>query len=109
MKELKIDAVVRLSDNTYKVGIFEKNGISHYHFPFSEATAPPMSIVKNFFEAVEKHNRIAVHCKAGLGKTCTLIGCFAIKHYKFMAEHFIGWSRLCRPGSILGPQQFFLL
>lgn len=26
-----------------------------------------------------------------------------------MAEHYIGWSRLCRPGSILGPQQYFLI
>ncbi|MFS8160485.1 MAG: hypothetical protein ACMG6E_09830 [Candidatus Roizmanbacteria bacterium] len=24
------------------------------------------------------------------------------------AESFIGWSRIARPGSILGPQQFFL-
>lgn len=24
------------------------------------------------------------------------------------AEVFIGWSRIARPGSVLGPQQFFL-
>ena len=67
-----------------------------------------MLIVKKFIQAVENHQRIAVHCKAGLGKTCTLIGCFAIKHFKFDAAHFIAWSRLLRPGSILGPQQNFL-
>jgi cell division cycle 14 len=31
-----------------------------------------------------------------------------MKHYGFTAEHFIAWCRLCRPGSILGPQQQYL-
>ena len=52
---------------------------------------------------------VAVHCKAGLGRTGSLIGCYAMKHYKFPAAAFIGWIRIARPGSILGPQQHYLL
>lgn len=50
-----------------------------------------------------------MHCKAGLGRTGTLIACYAMKHYYFPAADFIGWIRICRPGSILGPQQNFLI
>eukprot|EP00971_Amphidinium_carterae_P058713 1160995-Amphidinium_carterae.2 len=42
---------------------------------------------------------VAVHCKAGLGRTCTLIGLYAMKHYQFPARPWIGWNRLCRPGA----------
>jgi len=46
--------------------------------------------------------------KAGLGRTGSLIACYAMKHYRFPAAAFIGWIRICRPGSILGPQQNWL-
>lgn len=52
---------------------------------------------------------MAVHCKAGLGRTGTLIGCYAMKHFRFPAAAFIGWIRIARPGSILGPQQIYML
>lgn len=32
-----------------------------------------------------------------------------MKHYYFNAADFIGWIRIARPGSILGPQQHFLI
>jgi cell division cycle 14 len=50
-----------------------------------------------------------VHCKAGLGRTGTLIGCWVLKNFDITAREFIGWCRLCRPGSVLGPQQHFLV
>lgn len=31
-----------------------------------------------------------------------------MKHFKFPARAFIGWIRLCRPGSIHGPQNIYL-
>jgi hypothetical protein len=31
-----------------------------------------------------------------------------MKHYQIGAEAFIGWIRIARPGSVLGPQQYYL-
>ena len=52
------------------------------------------------------------HCiffVAGLGRTGTLIACYIMKHYKFTAGEAIAWIRICRPGSVIGPQQDFLV
>ena len=51
---------------------------------------------------------MAVHCKAGLGRTGVLISCYMMKHFGFTAKEAIGYIRVCRPGSILGPQQAYL-
>lgn len=45
---------------------------------------------------------------AGLGRTGTLIGCYMMKHYCLSAAEAIAWIRICRPGSIIGPQQNFV-
>nr|XP_020464743.1 LOW QUALITY PROTEIN: dual specificity protein phosphatase CDC14A [Monopterus albus] len=51
---------------------------------------------------------VLVSVSAGLGRTGTLIGCYLMKHYRFTAGEAISWIRICRPGSVIGPQQNFL-
>ena len=31
-----------------------------------------------------------------------------MKHYKFTAAEAIAWLRICRPGSVIGPQQHYM-
>ena len=108
-KTLNIPAVVRLNNKTYEAERFIQKGIRHYDLYFLDGSVPSDNIIKEFLRIAEKENALAVHCKAGLGRTGTLIGIYAMKHYDFAADEFIGWIRLCRPGSVLGPQQQFLI
>ncbi len=101
--------VVRLNDVKYDARSFTDNGIAHEDLFFLDGSVPPSNIVDRFLEGCEEHfeknksGAIAVHCKAGLGRTGTLIGIYAMKHFKIPAEAFIGWNRIARPGSVLGP------
>jgi len=108
-KRLGVTLVIRLNNKQYDKERFTKNGIKHLDLYFLDGSCPSEEIIQTFLNAVEQEKgAVAVHCKAGLGRTGSLIAAYAMKHYKFAGPDFIGWIRICRPGSILGPQQQFL-
>lgn len=107
-KELKVTGVVRLNNPIYERNKFIQAGFNHYDLEFDDGSCPDESRWKKFIEVAEKEQTLAVHCKAGLGRTGTMMGLYIMKHYRFPAAAFIGWIRICRPGSILGPQQQWL-
>ena len=49
-----------------------------------------------------------MHCRAGLGRTGTLIGLWLMRRAGFTARDAIAWLRIVRPGSVVGPQQEYL-
>jgi cell division cycle 14 len=76
--------ILRLSKPQYDKLEFIKHGFKHLDFYFLDGTIPPDDIVEKFLEATETHQGvIAVHCKAGLGRTATLIALYCMKHFKF--------------------------
>jgi len=104
-----VTSVVRLNKKLYDAQRFTDGGFEHHDLFFIDGSIPNDAIVRRFITICENtKGAVAVHCKAGLGRTGSLIGCYIMKHFKFTAAETIGWTRLCRPGSIIGPQQHFL-
>jgi cell division cycle 14 len=105
-----VTRAVRLNKRMYEASRFTAHGVAHTDMYFPDGTCPPEPILYRFLEIAEREpGALAVHCKAGLGRTGVLICAYMIKHFSFTAEEAMGYIRLCRPGSVLGPQQHYLL
>ncbi|KAF2181987.1 tyrosine-protein phosphatase CDC14 [Zopfia rhizophila CBS 207.26] len=108
-----IGLVVRLNSELYSSSYFTALGIQHLDMIFDDGTCPPLSLVKKFInlahEMITVRKRgIAVHCKAGLGRTGCLIGAYLIYRHAFTANEIIAYMRFMRPGMVVGPQQHWL-
>ena len=108
--DLGVTCVVRLNEaDTYDAEAFTRAGIAHHDLFFPDCTTPPDDVVERFLDICDNTSgAVAVHCRAGLGRTGTLIGVWMMKHAGFGADEAIGWLRIVRPGSVIGRQQAYL-
>lgn len=107
-----VKLVIRLNSELYDRQAFIDRGIDHLELYFDDGTNPTDEIVRTFLDVcdkiVEGGGAIAIHCKAGLGRTGTLIGAYLIWKYGFTASEAIAFMRIVRPGSVVGPQQQYM-
>ena len=113
-RHFNVRAVIRLNQSSYSPLPFTSHSIRHVDMPFPDGSNPPASIVRRFLAVVDEQEEgrgggvVAVHCKAGLGRTGSLLGCWLMREYGMRANEAIAWLRLCRPGSVIGNQQEWL-
>ncbi|XP_017754051.1 PREDICTED: dual specificity protein phosphatase CDC14B-like isoform X2 [Eufriesea mexicana] len=104
-----VTTIIRLNKKIYDASIFTDAGFDHKDLFFLDGSTPTDSIMRQFLKIAENASgAVAVHCRAGLGRTGSLIGCYIMKHYHLTAHETIAWIRICRPGSVIGHQQEWL-
>mmetsp|Transcript_111238 Transcript_111238/g.202294 ORF Transcript_111238/g.202294 Transcript_111238/m.202294 type:complete len:552 (-) Transcript_111238:91-1746(-) len=108
---------------------FEREYSSHAHMEafscvrcaaseFEDGESPSIACSKSFIALCRSHQEscesgsqraIAVHCKAGLGRTGVQVGAYITDTYGVSGRVVHGWLRLVRPGSVQTPgQEHFL-
>ena len=106
LKSLGVSCIVRFNSKCYDRNVYLQGKIRHVDLYYEDGANPPESILQAFLQLCEtEKGAIAVHCKAGLGRTGTNIAAYMIKHYGYTAKESVAWCRICRPGSVVGPQQ----
>lgn len=130
----EIGCMVRLNRAHYPAEELTKTGkIEHVEMFMHDGTNPTPQNVRDFINIVErmssKGRAVAVHCRAGLGRTGTMIASYLLFQYardretkrnhpsncpcgrktpEQVARAIVGFLRIMRPGSVLSGQPEFL-
>lgn len=102
-KDLGIGLIVSLTEHPLDSEALEQSGLRGTHLPIPDMTPPGQDLIDQFFsltDEVEGQGQATlVHCRAGLGRTGTIVACYLARG-GLAADEAIEQVRQMRPGSI---------
>lgn len=109
-KKLQINTIFRFNDKIYEESVFKENGLFFFDLFFEDGQAPTPEVVTRFKDCIKKSKKgFGFHCKAGLGRTGTMIVIYMCEQFDITVREAVAWVKICRPGSINRVQYEFLL
>ena len=110
LRALNVQAVVRLSRPEYDADAFRAEGLAFVDLYCEDGACPRPEAVAKFLRVLEAvPGPVAVHSSASLGRVGTLAALYLMRAHGFAAREAIAWLRLVRPGSVVGPQEQYLM
>ena len=105
LREQGVRGVVSLTEEPLDAAALRKSGLSVLHLPVRDITAPTMAQVQSFEQFVDDTpGAVVVHCRAGMGRTGTMLACYFVWSGK-EPEAAIAEVRRKRPCSIETAEQ----
>jgi cell division cycle 14 len=82
-KAARVRHLIKLNDDAhYDEQAFKRGGVEVHNFYFPDGSAPDLKLVERFLSLTSRSSdAFAVHCKAGLGRTGTLIACYILNKH----------------------------
>ncbi|HJN26780.1 MAG TPA: dual specificity protein phosphatase 23 [Candidatus Latescibacteria bacterium] len=98
-----IGLVVTLTETPLDPQALEKAGLRGIHLPVPDMTPPSLEAIDLFIDAadvaMQENLATLVHCRAGLGRTGTVVACYLVRA-GLTGDEAIHQIRQLRPGSI---------
>ncbi len=108
LRDQGIGALVSLTEAPMDPELTSQIGIRYQHLPVPDMQAPSLDEIQCFtrFVTVARAAGIATatHCRAGLGRTGTMLACYLV-HEGHTWDHALATVRVNRPGSVETPAQ----
>jgi len=103
LKNRGVGALVNMTDHDWEPEQFRESGLAYLQLPVPDFAPPSTAQVEEFLsfctEQIKPGEGIVVHCRAGMGRTGTMLACYLVNG-GMDSDAAIRFVRRLRPGSI---------